>query len=347
MIAKRPRPTVLHAPVEVSGQAALAAFGLREIGVNARCFARPDRFAYPVSPDIDPGPTRAGWIAAAVRAASTSDIVHYYYGESLLRGQSLLPGRMKAFDARALRWLGRRVIVEFMGTDVRLPSVEAARNPHFVPKGGQSDQSALARMRTWSWATGGQAIVNDPALITFVAPQFEHVHFVPVRVDTHRLEAEPPGRDVRRPLLVHAPSHLAVKGTSHVRSAVDLLRKRGVDFEYKELRGLSNREVTKICAQADLVVDQLCLGSYGVFAAEAMSMGKPVVCYLHPDVISLYPTGLPIIRATPDTLLDVLAEWLQKPTERYALGVESRRYAETVHDVRVVARRLLDVYEDL
>lgn len=99
--------------------------------------------------------------------------------------------------------------------------------------------------------------------------------------------------------------------------------------------------------QADIVVDQLLLGSHGILAAEAMAMGKPVICYLLPELVPTYPPGLPIINANPATFVDVLAEWLSDPERRIAAGHASRSYAVEVHDAGAVAAEALSVYDKL
>jgi hypothetical protein len=71
------------------------------------------------------------------------------------------------------------------------------------------------------------------------------------------------------------------------------------------------------------------------------------VCYLLPELEAKYPADLPIINANPDTLTQVLTEWVERPGERHQRGLASRAYAERVHDHHVVARRLLEVYETL
>ena len=147
--------------------------------------------------------------------------------------------------------------------------------------------------------------------------------------------------------MVHAPSNPRIKGTVHVRRAVEDLRSAGLDFEYVEITGMSHAEAKAQYQRADLVVDQLCIGAHGVFALEAMSLAKPVVCYIRPDLVAKYPQDLPVINASPETLTSVLGEWLQRPADRRERGIASRAYAEREHDVRVVARRLLDVYEQL
>ncbi|MGN6189374.1 MAG: hypothetical protein ACTHOE_10775 [Conexibacter sp.] len=334
-------PRVLHAPTEVANQAAVAALGLRELGVPSHAFARVHAFGYAVAPDIVPGPSRLSWIRQATRAVREHDVVHFYFA------QTFLPEVARGLDARLLRRAGRRVVVEFMGSDVRVPSVERARNPRYVQLPGEDDALATARMRRWSAITGGHGIICDRTLRVFLEPHFEHVHVAPFRIDTRRFTPTPPTLDARTPVIVHAPSNLAVKGTKHVRAAMEELRRRGADFEYVEIHGMSNSEAAAACARADLVIDQLCAGAHGVFAVEAMCMAKPVLCHILPELRGTYPPDLPIVEADPDTLADVLEDWLARPADRHELGLASRAYAERVHDARVVARQLLEIYEQL
>jgi glycosyltransferase involved in cell wall biosynthesis len=332
---------VLHAPVEVAGQAALSAYGLREIGVVSHAFARKHPFDYAVGPDIVPGPGRMAWARSALRAVREHDVIHFYFA------QSFLPELADGLDARLLGRTGRRLVMEFCGSDIRQPSVEARRNPHYVQVEGEDDARAERRMRRWSAITRGHAIVCDRALTSFVTRWFPHVHVIPFRVDTRAFAPAPPSAHGRRPVILHAPSRLAAKGTPHVRAAVEELRRRGAELEYVELHGVAQRDVQVQCRNADLVIDQLCSGSHGVFAVEAMSMAKPVICNVLPSLVPTYPEELPLVLATPETLVDVLADWLERPRDRHERGLASRAYAERVHDVRVLAQRLLELYRRL
>lgn len=334
-------PRVLQAPIDIANQAALSAHGLREIGVPARCYAGEHPFAYAVGPDVVWPTRRLPYLRVAGHALRHHDVLHLHYGSSLLRSQ------YRAIDARLARALGKRVVVEFHGSDVRMPSVERARNPHFVPFEGQSDAKALTRIRRWATITDGHAILCDHLLEAHLTPHFDHIHVVGHRVDTRRFTPAYPDPATRVPVIVHSPSNRAIKGTRHVRAAIAALRAEGVPHEYVEVHGATQAEALAAYARADLVVDQLCLGSHGVFAVEAMSLGKPVVCYLLPELLPRFPADLPIVNATPDTLAEVLATWATDGAARAERGRASRAYAERHHDVRVVARRLLDVYEVL
>lgn len=328
---------MLHAPVEIAGQMVLSALGQRELGVHATSLARPHQFLYEPRADIEPR-NRIDFLWAAAKALRAHDLVHFYFG------QSFLPDHR---DAPWIARFGKQIVVEFLGSDVRMPSVEAARNPYYVRVDIEDDERATHTMRSWSKITGGHAVVGDHTLDTFLEPHFPHIHVVGQRVDTQRLQAVPPDPLSRRMRVIHSPTDRAAKGTEFIRRATSELVAAGAPIDYIEVHGLGHGEALAIYATADLVIDQLCAGGHGVFAVEAMSLAKPVVCYLLPEYQSKYPADLPIINANPDTIQAVLAEWLDRPRERHELGLASRAYAERNHDFRVVARRLLDVYETL
>jgi hypothetical protein len=330
---------VLHAPVEIAGQAALSSLGLRARGIESDVFAPPHPFGYG-PPDIVPPPGRMARARSVLAAVRSHDIFHFYFGLSFLNPA------LRLLDAWALRRLGKRVVVEFLGSDVRMPSIEARRNPYYVPLEAEDDARATVRMRRWAQVTEGHVIVGDHSLDLSLLPHFAHVHYVGQRVDTRSLTPRPPRRDGAPPVVVHAPSSRAVKGTAHVRRAIEELHAAGVRMEYVEVNGASHDETLRQCERADLVVDQLCSGSHGVFAVEAMSLAKPVICNLLAEYEATLP-GCPIINANPDSITEVLAAWLESPRDRYERGLASRSYAEANHDVRVVAARLLEVYEAL
>ena len=51
------------------------------------------------------------------------------------------------------------------------------------------------------------------------------------------------------------------------------------------VEGVPHEQARKRYAKADIIIDQLLVGWHGVFALEAMALGKPVITYLKPDVI--------------------------------------------------------------
>ena len=80
-------------------------------------------------------------------------------------------------------------------------------------------------------------------------------------------------------------------------------------------------------------------------ALEAMSFGKPVVCYIMPQI---FENGLsqecPIVNANPDTLEEVLIKLITSPSLRNEIGKKSRTFVEQNHDVELLSDQLLSLY---
>jgi glycosyltransferase involved in cell wall biosynthesis len=170
-------------------------------------------------------------------------------------------------------------------------------------------------------------------------------HVIPPGIDVHAIEPAPPS-DRGRPVVLHAPSSRARKGTEFVVAACE-----GLDCELEIVEGLDHREAFERYRRADVVVDQLNAGWYGVFAIEAMALGKPVVTFLHEEAVrrteEAFGLAVPIVAATKETLREALRPLVASPEERRRVGAASRAYVEEVHDVRRMADRLLALYADL
>jgi glycosyltransferase involved in cell wall biosynthesis len=170
-------------------------------------------------------------------------------------------------------------------------------------------------------------------------------HVVPPGLDLAPFTPVPPG-DNPRPLVVHAPSNREKKGTRFVIEACEQLP---VDLDIVE--GVDHLEARKRYARADIVVDQLNAGWHGVFALEAMALGKPVVAKLDEETVEQSAKGygirLPIVPATKETLVETLRPLVESPALRREIGAASRAYVEQVHDIDRVADRLIAIYAAL
>src|SRR5262249_28784803 len=137
-----------------------------------------------------------------------------------------------------------------------------------------------------------------------------------------------------------------IKGTRYVEAAYAALAPRfpGVRFEIVERRPWS--ELREILARADVVVDQVFMGWYGMVAVEAMALGKPVLCFIRGDFEERL-MGCPIVRCTKDDLSERLAEVLAPTTDRATMGRHGRAYVEREHAAPVIAERLVALYRSL
>jgi len=127
---------------------------------------------------------------------------------------------------------------------------------------------------------------------------------------------------------------------------IDRLKDEGYDIDFVLLENMSNHEVREQCMDADIVVDQLLLESYGVFAIECMALEKPVLCRIDEHFIKYYP-DLPVVNTDPDTLYDNLKMLIKDPGLRIDIGKRSRIFVEETHDARKIAEQLAQLYRSL
>jgi glycosyltransferase involved in cell wall biosynthesis len=288
---------------------------LRRAGVDARLvvFNR-----YALHPEADVDLNRRGGLVrqqatqwrAFARLARQTDVFHFYFGLTLVP---------KSLQFRLLRAVGKKSVMHFLGSDIR---------------GKTPEQLA------WARAAGARVVGSYDA-----ARWVPDAAVIPPGIDLTGIEPAPPS-DRERPVVLHAPSSRARKGTDHVVAACAQL-----DVELEIIEGLDHREAFERYRNADIVVDQLNAGWYGVFAIEAMALGKPVVTFLHDEAVrrteEAFDVEVPLVGATKDTLADVLRPLVESPEERRRVGAASRAYVERVHDAGAVAARLVDLYAGL
>lgn len=332
---------VLHTPIEIAGQAGLSVKGLREIGIEADSLCDKNPFGYKNDYyylESDNREERINDKELKVKFISENyDIIHYHFGSYLLPGFK---------DVEIFKSQGKKLFVEFWGSDVRLPSVESKRNPYFINAKNTIEEVNIERMKKWSEYMDGEVIFGDHTFNVFLKPYFDKIHIVGQRVDTkNNIPVYPSLSDDKEVVVVHAPSFAPIKGTKYVEEAIEKLKAKGLKFKYVRVENMPNHLAMEIYKTADIIIDQLCLGGYGIFASEAMSLGKPVICYILEEHLEGYPEGMPIINANPDTIEKVLEFWINSPAiDRYNVGVKSRRYVEKVHDIQVVAKKLEKIY---
>ena len=230
-------------------------------------------------------------------------------------GLTLVP---QSLQFPILRTFGKRSVMHYLGSDIR------GKTPAELAYGKKAGAEIVGSYDAIRW-------VPEAAMI-------------PPGVDLAAISPARPS-ERRRPVVVHAPSSRRRKGTDHVLEACD-----GLDVELRIVEGLHHDEALARYRDADIVVDQLNAGWYGLFAIECMALGKPVVTYLHDEAVrrteEAYDLSVPIVRATAATLRDRLEELVEMgPAGREEIGQASRAYVEQVHDLERVTDRLVGLYE--
>jgi glycosyltransferase involved in cell wall biosynthesis len=315
-VTNRPQALrVTHCPVNIAGIPWENVQALRRKGIEARLvvFER-GRLHHEADWSIErkgPLPVKLAQQLAAFARLAPRTDIFHFYF-----GLTLIPKRAQFPLLRALR---KKSVFHYLGSDIR------GKSRAELAFGKRADAEIVGSYDAIRWVP--EARVIPPGL--------------DLREFTPRAPSDNP-----RPLVVHAPSNREKKGTQHV---IDACARLPVELDIVE--GVPHEEARARYARADIVVDQLNAGWHGVFALEAMALGKPVVTHLKPDVVEKSAAGfgvrVPIVAATAETLVDALRPLVDDPARRRELGAESRAYVEQVHDIDHVADRLLALYRSL
>jgi hypothetical protein len=271
-----------------------------------------------------------------------TDLFHFWLRTLFFGG---VHTKLTGFDLPFLKAYGRKIVYRFTGEDLRARSLHERVNPYSAYRYGYStiiDEARQGKYLDFIAEFVDQFVVQDPELHEY----WPTARIVPRALDlTQWHYCGPVSRD--RPLVVHAPSNPMVKGTPFVRAAVEALKDDGLDFDYREIADMPHDDAAAIYRAADIVVDQLHIGWYGVLAIEALALGKTVITYVREPLGERLGVPIPILNANPDTIKDVLRGAIKDYDLRCELAPRARHFVETVHDATIVAQNLAGLYGDV
>jgi glycosyltransferase involved in cell wall biosynthesis len=135
-----------------------------------------------------------------------------------------------------------------------------------------------------------------------------------------------------------------------IEKAVQQLQAEGFSIDFDLVENVTHAELKERYKKCHLFIDQILGGWYGTASIEAMALGRPVMAFIREDYLPYIDYGdkVPVYSADPDTIYDVLKSVL---TAGYAelenRSHMSRRFIEEVHDVTVLTRQLIQLYQSL
>ncbi|WP_170481093.1 glycosyltransferase family 4 protein [Ruegeria arenilitoris] len=337
---------VFHGLTSASGQPWATVSGLRKLGVRAD--------AVRAIPEKTPLDVRAHRVLSKIegdqgllafsRFAPDYDIFHFY-------ARSFIPGRNSlrfpaGSDLISLRAAGKKTLFNFRGSEARIPSIFREKSPYhwLSPEPSQEEREAEERQKLYlefvKKVTNAVTVI-DRELLTYVP----NAKIVPRAIDLSEWKIEA-GSKNSRPLIVHAPTNRDIKGTERIIEALTNLQRKGEVFDYEIIENTSNALAKESYESADIIIDQLRIGWYGVLAVEGMALGKPVMSYIRDDLVGDFEKP-PLFPTRMETLEDDIALLLNSPSLRKELGQSGRAYVEMVHDYRRVAKLYKEIYEEI
>ncbi|MDY6865413.1 MAG: glycosyltransferase [Halobacteriota archaeon] len=332
---------VLHSPINIAGQASIIAKAQRELGVESDVLVFDQNifgYDYDVNLSLSEKPLHIALIVKSInfcRCLFKYDVFHFHFARTLLP---------KNIDLPILKLFGKKVVMTYWGDDIRQLDIAKKFKYHYareVNSDSNVEDRKRRKIRRIDRYVG--ATITGYELLEF-AP-YSHITELAIDLSKNPFIGLNKGID-SKPNVVHAPTNRIIKGTKYIISAIERLKDEGYDFNFILVEDRSHEEALEIYNSADIIVDQLLIGTYGCFAVECMAMGKPVLCFIR-DEMKAYHPEIPILSTNPDNVYDNIKLLIENPSMREELGIKGRKYVEEVHDSKIIAKQMIELYESI
>jgi hypothetical protein len=224
----------------------------------------------------------------------------------------------------------------FHGSDIRPPSRHAAQSP-WSPFRGPVGQARVLE----DAASSNAALVAKADVPVFVSTPdlnqwLPEATWCPVVVDVGRWRSAAEASRSAGPLVVaHAPSQKWLKGTDRIEPTLHRLAAEGV-IRYRHIANVPHASMPAFYADADVVLDQFLIGSYGVAACEAMASRRLVMGHVddftRARVRETTGLELPVHEATIESLEAELRRAAAEPERFESSRMAGPAFVEAVHD---------------
>jgi len=341
---------VIIGPLNIASQPYYLARGLRKYGVDATCVMYgKGSFGYKADwfvelPANQMERCKAYYQTLEKVIEDDYDIIHYFQRSFFMSTPPKRHDMLTGFDIPLLKLRGKRIAYRFTGWELIDKKVELKNNPYSAFRHGWDgffDEYLKSDYLEYLRCYCDAFMVVDPMMQEHM-PEAQIIPRV-LRID----DFEEIGIEKReKPLVLHAPTNRTYKGSKYIIHALKELKKEGLRFDLKLLHKVPFREALEWYKKADLIVDQILIGWYGVLATECMAMGKPVAVYMRDDLANT-PDDVPVQNINLDNVKDKLRDAIQDFELRKYLSERGRAYVKAIHDESIVIPKLIDVYETI
>lgn len=261
------------------------------------------------------------------------DIFHF------LSGETILTRKLRPFEFFIYKMLGKRVVMHFVGSDVRNPEYLYWKSENLISF--LNGEKFLKKTKSWQDALIRDSIkyadyilVSTPDLLEIVPG----AHYYPVVIDFEKFDSEVNGvMDLAEKkvmtgkfTILHAPSNDKVKGTALIHDVLDRIAARYSDKielitpgdnirKTGNLYSVSRYELFGLMQRSNIMIDQMVIGWYGLQSLEGLLCGNTVLCYIEKGLEQYLYHDCPIVVVNALTLE---SEMDRRIREAYHLTVD-------------------------
>ncbi len=253
------------------------------------------------------------------------DVFHFFSGETILTR------KLRRFEFSIYKLFGKRIVMHFVGSDIR--------NPNYIYWKEKNIKNFLLGMnnypKTLPWQDklindsvkyADYILVSTPDLLELV-PSAEY-YPVLIDIEKHLKEIKNVSTSVKKEdeiVILHCPSNIQIKGTAYIHEELKRIASSNKKIKLilpaeeimlnPKIYSVSRYDLFNLYKEADIVIDQLIIGWYGLQSIEALASGNQVICYIEDPLKTYLFPDCPIVLADVNTFEDCVKETIKKIEE--------------------------------
>lgn len=260
------------------------------------------------------------------------DIFHF------LSGETILTRKLRTFELFIYKLLGKRVIMHFVGADIRSGKFLEWKNNNIVKYLANNLEGCPPLTEPWqdklikdSLKYADEIIVSTPDLLDIIPS----AKYYPVVIDYKKFLKETGEINILSKqydnVLLHCPSNRQVKGTYIIENNLLEVKKKIKNLDIvlphknnnNKYYAISRYQLMELYKKSNIVIDQLIIGWYGLQSIEALLTGNYVFCFIDEKYIKyLYPK-CPLININAENMIDKIIDFLNNENK-----INSEKYQE-------------------
>lgn len=274
-----------------------------------------------------------------LKALFRYDIFHF------LSGETILPWKFRGFELACYKLFGKKIVMHFVGSDIRSEEYLFEKNENLeaflrgtyqiqTPISSKIQETLILQAKKYA----DHLLVSTPDLLQ-ILPE---ATYLPVFLDPENLDHEHRPKtsiNTRQISILHSPSASRTKGSKYLEQVfLNLKNKFGDKIKFispqKNLHDINGYATTRyellsLMSEADIVIDQLLIGWYGLKAVEAMCFNCKTLCFIEPELEKYLPNGIPLINCNVLNLEYKLEELI----ENWVYKNEAPKQKLSIHEI--------------
>lgn len=285
---------------------------------------------------LSPNEISTHYLLNAVDLINDYDVFHFLFN------QTLIPNHI---DLIVLKKLRKKVFMHNLGSEIRIPDIARKMNPYWKYAenylsnlNGPQIQNTLQFLSSWI----DNSIVNDYEMRSYTEKYYKNIYMIGLPIDIDKYSFQPL-KESKIIHIVHAPTNSNVKGTAIFECAIKELSEK-YPIRYTRVERMAHSEAIAQYKIADIIFDQLIIGTHGSFTIECLAMGKCVATFINEDLPTPHGEDIPIWNVNVNNIVQRLEELISSFDLRSDLSQRARKYAEKNNDYNIICKLLLDIY---